>query len=482
MRIFVKSFLSYWMTTALIVAITVAMILMTRSENRWENRFPTASIPLATLRACAETSLHSLSTRSTNLQATRATAAKCGVLYIQDGARTNLLSAKISGAAQSLAEQVSTGSQLSVRFIPPLTTIIAFDVPYKGNHYVAISVASGSVYGFPPFFIWQLLIAATVSAIAGLVLTRFLVNPIRQLQSSSEAFGRGDMSALPNDSLLKRKDELGELSNTIAQMSARIRSLLSAQRDFLVQVSHELGSPLTRLTVALALARRKAPTTLTVELDRIQSESSELNLMVQQLLRLARLESGVEEEEPETYSINELLLNVCADGQFIANETGKDVSLSQSAPIVLKGYRELVKRAIDNILRNAIRFTPEGTSVEVEVLSPDPHEVKIQIRDCGSGVPVGKLESIFEPFVQGVSGEQGSGAGLGLAIAKQAIQANGGTVRAVNPEGGGLIIEIVLPYGDGERFLDSQDGTLKDVSSSVVAWVGPGPQHGKLCE
>ena len=166
--------------------------------------------------------------------------------------------------------------------------------------------------------------------------------------------------------------------------------------------------------------------------------------MVQQLLRLARLESGLEEEEEEVYSLHELLQEVCLDNQFTAEQTKKQVRLLSSPQINMRGYRELLKRALDNILRNAIRFTPEGGFVEVDVLSPPNHSVVIQVRDRGVGVQEDKLEAIFEPFIRASSDR--SGAGLGLAIAKQAVHANRGTIRAFNHIEGGLLIEINLPY------------------------------------
>jgi two-component system sensor histidine kinase CpxA len=227
-------------------------------------------------------------------------------------------------------------------------------------------------------------------------------------------------------------------------MSSRIGTLLSSQKNFLIQVSHELGSPLSRMNVALALARRKANPALLPELNRIQGDSSELNSMVQQLLRLARLESGLEEEEEEVYSLHELLQQVCFDNQFTAEQTSKQVHLLSSPPDSLRGYRELLKRALDNVLRNAIRFSPEGGRVEVDVLSRPNGLVVIQVRDNGAGVQDDKLDTIFEPFVRASSDR--SGAGLGLAIARQAVHANRGTIRALNRLEGGLLIEVRLPY------------------------------------
>jgi signal transduction histidine kinase len=167
--------------------------------------------------------------------------------------------------------------------------------------------------------------------------------------------------------------------------------------------------------------------------------------MIQQLLKLARLENDLEKEDEETYSLNLLMEEVCADAQFVAEEIGKDVHCLSPQEIALRGHRELLKRALDNVLRNAIRFTPEGSCVEVDVLRGLNGFCVIRVTDNGVGVPDEKLEAIFEPFVQVSSSTERGGAGLGLAIAKQGVVANGGTIRALNPVQGGLLIEIKLP-------------------------------------
>jgi two-component system sensor histidine kinase CpxA len=322
--------------------------------------------------------------------------------------------------------------------------MVAFDAPVNDAHFIAVALLPNKGDGPPPFLWWQGVVAAVVSALTCLALTRHFVGPIRKLQLSTESFGRGNLESRPDPLLLKRKDELGDLSKTIGQMSARISSLLSSQKNFFIQVAHELGSPLTRLNLALALTRRKTNPELIPELDRIHKESSELNAMVQQLLSLARLDSGLEGEGQEVFPLHELIEEVCFDNQLIANEAGKQLQLLSAPGILIRGYRELLKRALDNVLRNAIRFTPEGSYVEAEVLSnPDADLVLIQVRDGGMGVQNDKLDAIFEPFVRGSSDR--SGAGLGLAIAKRAVLANRGTIRARNLKERGLLIEISLP-------------------------------------
>jgi two-component system sensor histidine kinase CpxA len=390
-------------------------------------------------------------------------AAQCGVVYIQDGGGHARLGAQAGAEVHALAGQVTTEAPLGLRPIPK-QLMIAFAVPIGTLPFVAVAILPNQPPALPPMLWWQLLAATLVSAMSCLLLTRHLVDPIRKLQLCTEAFGRGKLDSRPDSRLLRRNDELGELSLTIGQMSDRISRLMASQKDFLIQVSHELGSPLTRLNVALALARRKAPASLRPEFDRIQYESTELNSMVQQLLRLARFESGLERQGQEFFSLHELMLEVCYDNELVANESHKQLQLVSSVQVHFWGYRELLKRAMDNVLRNAIRFTPEGSRVELFAGNdPDGQTVLIQVRDRGPGVQPDKLDSIFEPFVRGSSDR--TGAGLGLAIAKRAVMANRGTIRASNLAEGGLLVEIKLPSAPGE-VVSGEEAAAIDLSLS----------------
>jgi two-component system, OmpR family, sensor histidine kinase CpxA len=429
--------LTFWIATVLIISISFGLVLMTHHFNR----VPPVSVPLPELQACLEKTIE-----ARNGGRFTQTAKQCRLVYILDPSRTELLSSDDSLAAHSLAAEVTPRTPLRLEAFRN-EVMVAFDTSINDAHFVAVAILRGKSNGPPPILWWQFAVAAVVSAVTCLLLTRYFIDPIRKLQRSTESFGQGNLSSRPDVSLLDRRDELGDLSRTIGQMSTRISTLLSSQKNFLIQVSHELGSPLSRLNVALALARRKATPAIIPELNRIQGDSSELNSMVQQLLRLARLESGLEQEEEEVYSLNELLQQVCLDSQFTAEQTSKQVHLLSSPQITLRGYRELLKRALDNVLRNAIRFSPAGGRVEVDVLSRPNGLVVIQVRDNGAGVQNDKLDTIFEPFVRASSDR--SGAGLGLAIARQAVHANRGTIRALNRLEGGLLIEVSLPYVSG---------------------------------
>jgi signal transduction histidine kinase len=339
--------------------------------------------------------------------------------------------------------------------------MVAFDTPVDHAHFVAVAMLSDK-HGAPnPVLPWPFLIAVAISTLTSLALTRHLVGPIRSLQLSTDSFGRGNPGARPASSLLQRNDEFGDLSKTIGQMSARISRLLSSQRNQLIQVSHELGSPLRRLDAALALARSKATPTLLPELEGIQRESAELNAMVQRLVHLAPAESSLGGEGRELFSLHCLMVQLCSDNEVIANEAGKQLHLRLSLQIELSGYQELLRRALEIVLRDAIRFTPEGSTVEVDVVrARDADRVLIQVRARGAGVQDDNLETIFEPFVRGASDRSGARTGLGMA--KRAVEANGGSIKALNMKEGGLLIEISLPCARINELPPGQHATAED--------------------
>jgi two-component system sensor histidine kinase CpxA len=227
--------------------------------------------------------------------------------------------------------------------------------------------------------------------------------------------------------------------------------LMSSQKAFLVQVSHELGSPLTRLNLALALARRKAGPALDSEFKRLEYESSELNSMIQQLLLLARLENASElNNARQRFSLAAIVEEVAADAKFEANQNDKGVRVvlhdtEKWRAVEVLGYDDLIKRALDNILRNAIRFTSARSSVEIRCTVLCAQEAQITVRDFGQGISPEQYSAIFEPFVRLPSRGNGHGTGLGLAIAKQAVIAHGGSICARNADTGGLSIMVQLP-------------------------------------
>jgi len=448
--IFLKIFLSSWIATIVVASILVGLIGIP------DHRMTPVTLALPKLQACVVKTLQATLTSTPSVQA----AAPCGLVYLLDSSGTARLGAGVSADLRSLATGVNPESPVRLRPFRD-TMMVAFDTPVDHAHFVAVAMLSDK-HGAPnPVLPWPFLIAVAISTLTSLALTRHLVGPIRSLQLSTDSFGRGNPGARPASSLLQRNDEFGDLSKTIGQMSARISRLLSSQRNQLIQVSHELGSPLRRLDAALALARSKATPTLLPELEGIQRESAELNAMVQRLVHLAPAESSLGGEGRELFSLHCLMVQLCSDNEVIANEAGKQLHLRLSLQIELSGYQELLRRALEIVLRDAIRFTPEGSTVEVDVVrARDADRVLIQVRARGAGVQDDNLETIFEPFVRGASDRSGARTGLGMA--KRAVEANGGSIKALNMKEGGLLIEISLPCARINELTPGQHATAED--------------------
>ena len=288
-----------------------------------------------------------------------------------------------------------------------------------------------------------------ISGICCYFLTLYLVRPIIGLGHMAERLGGGELETRIEDPLINRKDELGEFSRKFNQMASEIESLVARYKHFLAHASHELGSPLTRVNIALGLARKKADPALQPELNRIGHETKRLNTLVQELLFLARLESGNElSRQTSLFDVALVIEEACADASFEASQVGKSVVLQWKEAFQTTGHRELLRRALDNILRNGLRFAREGGSVRVEVAcSADKKIGIITVQDDGPGIAPDQEEMIFEPFVTLPNGATGAneGSGIGLAIARQAVIVNGGKIVARNSKGGGLTVTIELP-------------------------------------
>src|SRR6185503_18079550 len=219
--------------------------------------------------------------------------------------------------------------------------------------------------GLPPLGIALCILAAGVISY---FLALYLTSPVKKLKSVVQSFAEGNLEARVAPQLGNRRDELADLGREFDHMAERIEALISSQKRLLADISHELRSPLARLSVALELARknvvegRPAPA-----LDRIEQESDRMNQLVGQLLTLTRLESGAERVPPETVALEDLLQQVIDDADFEARSLGKRVHALHMDQCRVKGSSELLRSAVENVIRNAIRYTAEGSAVEVSL-------------------------------------------------------------------------------------------------------------------
>jgi len=307
-----------------------------------------------------------------------------------------------------------------------------------GKYWFILSIPEAAVTRslLPPE---QFLVLLAVLVLSYL-LARYLTSPLRKLQAALERFGQGDFSARTGAT---RRDELGELARTFDRMAERIQNLVAAERRLLLDISHELRSPLARLSVAIELAR--SGENRDAALDRIQKEADRLNLLVGGLLQSTRAEVDPGALRAQRVRLDELLADIVNDGSIEAVARGCSLDLDAQCPATITGDPELLRRAAENVIRNAIRYAPPQTSVEVR-LKCDDHTAHIQVRDYGPGVPEEALARIFQPFyrVEGHRNRESGGVGLGLAIAQRAVELHKGTLRASNAHPG-LRIEIDLP-------------------------------------
>lgn len=359
---------------------------------------------------------------------------------------------KLSPIELRMVEEAKGGAKMIIRALP-LMTYVALPAG-QGSHSSYIYLATVPLLGRALLFSFATRFGPLV-LIAGLfsgLLSAYLVRPITRLSHAAEQFGKGDLKARVHPSLSKRKDELGKLGRTFDQMAANTESLVDHYRNFLAHVSHELGSPLTRLNIALAIAKRNAGSQLERELSRIGCEADRLSDLVRELLLLARLESGNElSRDRADFDVAALVDEACADASLEAQQLSKSVIIVRRERFHLHGHRDLLRRAIDNVLRNGLRFAPTDGCVQVSYFCKDgPPTGIILIRDDGPGIPVGQEEAIFEPFVtlpDGDSETKAGGSGLGLAIARQAVLANDGRISAKSDCG--LTVTIELPAAIG---------------------------------
>ncbi len=288
---------------------------------------------------------------------------------------------------------------------------------------------------FAPQRLWLLVAALPLCYL----LTCYLTKPIRDLERAARRFGDGDLTERLHS---RRRDQLGQLARTFDGMAEHIQTLLENQRTLLRDISHELRSPLTRLSLAIELARSGSDTDRA--LDRIEKEADRLNILVGQLLSLAALESR-KSIQPMPVRLDEMLNDLVDVCSLEASSRNCRLQLRCDGPMTIEADEELLRRAIENAVCNALRYAPAGTDIIVTA-TESPDSTYIRVRDFGPGVPPEALSRLFDPLFrvdQDRSRDTG-GAGLGLAIARHAVRVHSGEVSARNVHPG-LELEIRLP-------------------------------------
>ncbi|MFU8878181.1 MAG: ATP-binding protein [Wenzhouxiangellaceae bacterium] len=290
-------------------------------------------------------------------------------------------------------------------------------------------------------------LAIVFSGLVCLWLARTITRPVRQLRIAGQQLGQGQLDARAPATAATRRDELGDLARDFNRMAERLQQLVGTQQQLLRDVSHELRSPLARLQVLLALATdADSDTGRAAHLARINTEIETLDRLIGEILGYARLSEGMA-PEVESLDLIDLIEDVAASARLEGAPRKLAVEVTAPDSVMMEVDSELLHRAIENVTRNALRHTPENSLIELGVEVIDPNEVLISVSDQGPGVPDERLEEMFEPFVRLSTerSESGPGGGIGLAIARAAIEQHGGSIHARNCPGGGLQVRIRLP-------------------------------------
>ena len=296
----------------------------------------------------------------------------------------------------------------------------------------------------PPLTPWEFIVMGIAISVAfSALLAWYLTRPIRNLRWAFDAAAAGRLETRVSPLMGRRRDEIADLGRDFDRMALQLQKLVSAQRRLLHDVSHELRSPLARLQAAIGLARQE-PAKVEPSLERIEREASRLDHMVGEVLALARLESGTATRPKERVDLAYLAANIAEDARFEAEAAGRGLRFHAEGDAPVMGDADLLHRAVENVVRNAVKFTREETTVEVNVRTTKS-SASLTVIDQGPGITSAELAKVFDPFYRGEAGNGTPGFGLGLAIAQRAIDAHGGTIRAANAPGGGLQVEIVLP-------------------------------------
>jgi two-component system sensor histidine kinase CpxA len=314
---------------------------------------------------------------------------------------------------------------------------------------MALPVASMMVPGFGGSELVASFLPTLAVGLSGLIcflLTRHITSPLFELRKEAESIAAGNLAARVPGYVRNRRDEIGQLGRDFDRMAERLELLVGSHKQLLGDVSHELRSPLSRLVVALGLARRSAGEERVELLDRMALEARRLDDLIGQLLTLSRIESGCHPAAPSAVDLTALLHEVVTDADFEARAQSRSVRVTASDACSVLGSEELLRRAIENVVRNGVRYTPQGTAVDVSIRRERDRAV-IRVRDRGPGVPDTMLSEIFLPFrrVQATDATRNEGSGLGLTIAHRAVAASGGRTGAMNAPDGGLLVEIDVP-------------------------------------
>jgi two-component system sensor histidine kinase CpxA len=447
--LYLKIFIWFWVAMIIINVATFAIFALTRPTPIRRSWRDLTQVGPNAQRAAEIYEQSGAGALSAALQSTAKSSGVSATFFDEGGKE---LSGRTPPAGtQELLARAAESREIEFNFAGRDTLVARPIVSSTGQRYTYVAHIPRPTFqqGLQPL-LFRLLVILVIGGIFCFWLARYLTTPLLKLRTTTNELAEGNLGARVADKLTKRRDEIGQLGRDFNGMAERLESMVKAQQRLLGDISHELRSPLARLGVALGLARQRSGAEANGALDRIERESDNLNEMISQLLTLTRLESGTDGRKRGEVDLAALVRDVAEDADFEAHSVNRSVQVVWTERCTINGVEELLRSAVENVIRNAVRFTPEGTAVEVALQrqngAGDQFAV-ISVRDHGKGVPEDALERIFRPFYRAEDArdrQSGGGTGLGLAITERAVRMHGGSVVATNAKDGGLSVEMRL--------------------------------------
>ncbi len=446
--LFLKIFLSFWVAQALFMVLAILVTLAFRPRSATWEALRTTALNDA-VNAFEEGGSYQLRQYLDNLESTQHVRA---FLFNEQGEEIS------RRGAPDWAIRVAAGGPRMPRDgvvfpAPPVQRDSRASSDGKHRYTLVIGLPPGPRVFFGPrgMPVPGLIIAVLTSGLVCYFLAWYMTKPVARLRAATQQLAAGDLTARAGNPKSRRGDEIAGLVRDFDAMAGRLETLVKAQSRLLNDISHELRSPLARLNVALGLARQRSGPESATMLERIELEAGRLNELIGRLLTLARMEDGEQHVPSSPVLLDEVVLSVAEDAEFEAQARRCHVrSEIPEGSWGVRGDASLLHSAIENVLRNAIRYTREGSTVEIQLQktsSGGREEAVVRVTDCGDGVPPDALEKLFQPFyrLDDARGRQTGGVGLGLAITERAVRFHGGRVAATNRAEGGLMVEIHLP-------------------------------------
>jgi signal transduction histidine kinase len=449
--LYLKIFIWFWLAMIIINVVLFAAVALTRPTPTGRSWRDLTQVGPNAQRAAEIFEQSGSAALTSALQATEKASGVSATFFDESG---NELSGRaIPPGANELIAKAAQTREIEFNFAGRNTLVARPVVSARGQRYTYVAHIPRAP--FQPNLQTlglRLLVVLVIGGIFCLWLAHYLTTPLLKLRATTNELAEGNLGARVATKLARRRDEVGQLGRDFNVMAERLESMVKAQQRLLGDISHELRSPLARLGVALGLARQRSGAEANGALNRIERESDNLNEMISQLLTLTRLESGTDGRKRTDVDLAALVREVADDADFEARSLKRAVQVVSSDSCSITGIEELLRSAVENVVRNAVHYTPEGTAVEVALRKQNggsDNFAVISVRDRGNGVPDEALEKIFRPFYRTEDArdrQSGGGTGLGLAITERAVRMHGGSVQAANAAGGGLSVEMRLPY------------------------------------